>query len=142
MDVNSSISLLSNIHTITADFITEKLKERGFPDFASSHGNILFQLSVNEKMSMGELAERINRDKSTTTVLVRKLEKDGFVTDEADPEDKRSRIVLLTEKGKQFNNTARELSSELLGTFYKGFTDEEKETFVQTLLRIKDNFRL
>ena len=141
MDVNSSISLLSNIHTITADFITEKLKERGFPDFASSHGNILFQLSVNEKMSMGELAERINRDKSTTTVLVRKLEKDDFVTDEADPEDKRSRIVLLTEKGKQFNNTARELSSELLGTFYKGFTDEEKETFVQTLLRIKDNFR-
>ena len=80
MDVNSSISLLSNIHTITADFLTEKLKERGFPDFASSHGNILFQLSVNEKMTMGDLAEKINRDKSTTTVLVRKLEKDGFIT--------------------------------------------------------------
>lgn len=141
MDVNSSISLLSNIHTITADFITEKLKERGFPDFASSHGNILFQLSVNEKMSMGELAERINRDKSTTTVLVRKLEKDGFVTDEADPEDKRSRIVLLTEKGKQFNNTARELSSELLGTFYKGFTENEKELFLHSLLKIKENFQ-
>jgi DNA-binding MarR family transcriptional regulator len=59
MDVNSSISLLSHIHTITADFITEKLKERGFPDFASSHGNILFQLSVNEKMTMSELAEKI-----------------------------------------------------------------------------------
>jgi DNA-binding MarR family transcriptional regulator len=141
MDVNSSISLLSNIHSITADFITEKLKERGFPDFASSHGNILFQLSVNEKMSMGELAERINRDKSTTTVLVRKLEKDGFVTDEADPSDKRSRIILLSEKGKQFNQTARELSQELLGTFYKGFSEEEKEVFVQALLKIKENFQ-
>ena len=140
MDVNSSISLLSNIHSITADFITEKLKERGFPDFASSHGNILFQLSVNEKMSMGELAERINRDKSTTTVLVRKLEKDGFVTDEADPSDKRSRIILLSEKGKQFNQTARELSQELLGTFYKGFSEEEKEVFVQSLMKIKGNF--
>ena len=140
MDVNSSISLLSHIHTITADFITEKLKERGFPDFASSHGNILFQLSVNEKMTMGELAEKINRDKSTTTVLVRKLESEGFITGDPDPADKRSRIIYLTAKGKQFNQTAHELSSQLLGTFYKGFSEEEKEHFFQSLLRIKSNF--
>lgn len=140
MDVNSSISLLSNIHSITADFLTERLKAKGFPDFASSHGNILFQLSVNEKMTMGDLSEKINRDKSTTTVLVRKLEAEGFITGESDPADKRSRIIYLTEKGKQFNQTAQELSSELLGTFYKGFTEEEKETFFQTLLRIKNNF--
>ena len=140
MDVNSSISLLSHIHTITADFITEKLKERGFPDFASSHGNILFQLSVNEKMTMGELAEKINRDKSTTTVLVRKLEKDGFITGDSDPADKRSRIIYLTEKGKQFNNTAMELSKELLETFYRGFSEEEKNLFFQSLLKVKENF--
>ena len=140
MDVNSSISLLSHIHTITADFLIEKLKERGYLDFASSHGNILFQLSVNEKMTMGELSEKINRDKSTTTVLVRKLEKDGFITGDAAPNDKRSRIIYLTEKGRQFNATAQELSSDLLGTFFKGFTENEKEEFFNTLLRIKKNF--
>ena len=140
MDVTSSISLLSPIHTITADFLIEKLKERGYPDFASSHGNILFQLSVNEKMTMGELSEKINRDKSTTTVLVRKLEKDGFITGDAAPNDKRSRIIYLTEKGRQFNATAQELSSDLLGTFFKGFTENEKEEFFNTLLRIKKNF--
>ena len=126
MDVNSSISLLSHIHTITADFIIEKLKERGYPDFASSHGNILFQLSVNEKMTMGDLAQKINRDKSTTTVLVRKLENEGFITGEPDPADKRSRIIYLTKKGQKFNSTARELSKDLLDTFYKDFTEKEK----------------
>ena len=141
MDVNSSISLLSNIHSITADFLTEKMKERGYPDFASSHGNILFQLSVNKKMTMGELTDKINRDKSTTTVLVRKLEAEGFITGEPDPTDKRSRIIYLTEKGKQFNKTARELSKELLGTFYKGFSEEEKEEFLSYLLRIQKNFK-
>lgn len=140
MDVNSSISLLSNIHSITADFLTERLKKCGYPDFASSHGNILFQLSVNEKMTMGELSKKINRDKSTTTVLVRKLESEGFIAGESDSIDKRSRIIYLTEKGKQFNDTARELSSELLGTFYKGFSEEEKNAFVQSLLKIKRNF--
>ncbi len=141
MDVNSSISLLSNIHSITADFLTERLKKSGYPEFASSHGNILFQLSVNEKMPMGELAEKINRDKSTTTVLVRKLESEGFITGEPDPADKRSRIIYLTEKGKQFNKTARELSKELLETFYKGFSEEEKEEFLSYLLRIQKNFK-
>ncbi len=140
MDVNSSISLLSHIHSITADFLTAKLKERGFPDFASSHGNILFQLSVNEKMTMGDLAKKINRDKSTTTVLVRKLEAEGFITGSPDPADKRSRIIFLTEKGKQFNTIAMELSKDLLDTFYKGFTEEEKELFFQSLLRINSNF--
>ncbi len=141
MDVNSSISLLSNIHSLTADFLTERLKAKGFPEFASSHGNILFQLSVNEKMTMGDLSEKINRDKSTTTVLVRKLEAEGFITGESDPSDKRSRIIFLTEKGKQFNQTARELSQELLGTFYNGFSEDEKEKFFQTLLKIKENFQ-
>ena len=140
MNINSSISLLSNIHTITADFLIERLKERGFPDFASSHGNILFQLSVNDKMTMGDLAEKINRDKSTTTVLVRKLESEGFITGEPDPADKRSRIIFLTEKGKQFNSIARELSKELLDTFYKGFTEDEKNIFLGFLLKIKNNF--
>ena len=140
MDVNSSISLLSHIHTITADFIIEKLKEIGYPDFASSHGNILFQLSVNEEMTMGELSEKINRDKSTTTVLVRKLESEGFITGKPDPADKRSRIIYLTAKGKQFNQTAMDLSKDLLETFYRGFSEEEKQTFFQALMRIKDNF--
>ncbi len=91
-------------------------------------------------MTMGELSERINRDKSTTTVLVRKLEKDGFITGEADTTDKRSRIIFLTEKGKQFNATAHELSKELLETFYKDFSDTEKENFFNSLLKIKKNF--
>ncbi len=141
MDVNSSISLLSHIHSITADFLTQKLSEHGFPEFASSHGNILFQLSVNEKMTMGELAERINRDKSTTTVLVRKLEAEGFISGSPDPSDKRSRIIFLTPKGKQFNKTAKALSEELLSTFYKDFTDEEKSTFLRLLLKIQNNFK-
>jgi DNA-binding MarR family transcriptional regulator len=91
-------------------------------------------------MTMKDLAEKINRDKSTTTVLVRKLESEGFISGEADPADKRSRIIFLTEKGKQFNSIAQELSKELLDTFYKGFNEIEKEQFFQALQKIKKNF--
>lgn len=140
-DINSSISLLSHIHSITADFLQKKLAERGLPEFASSHGNILFQLSIRPKMTMSDLAEKINRDKSTTTVLVRKLEREGFVEGIIDSKDKRSRFIKLTDKGQQYNATARDISKELLATFYADFTPDEKEKFFGFLQRIELNFK-
>ena len=140
MDINSSISLLSHIHTITADFAINNLKKQGFNDFASSHGNILFQLSREEVLSMGQLAKKINRDKSTTTVLVRKLEAEGLVITFADQKDKRSKNISLTQKGRSFNLSTQEISKDLLQTFYKGFTDSEKEAFFTYLKRIESNF--
>ena len=140
MNVNSSISFLSHIHTITATFLTEKLKQHGFNDFASSHGNILFQLNKNGKMTMGELAKSINRDKSTATVLVRKLENEGFVSIINDENDKRNKYILLSKKGMEYTKITSEISEELLSTFYKGFSDQEKQIFLDFLERIEKNF--
>lgn len=140
MNVNSSISFLSHIHTLTADFLTEKLKQQGFKDFASSHGNIMYQLNLNNKMTMSELSKKINRNKSTTTVLVRKLEREGFVVIHNDDNDKRNKFILLSKKGKEYNNATTQISQQLLSTFYNGFTEQEKITFINYLERIEKNF--
>ncbi len=139
-EINSSISLLSNIHSLSADFLIKGLSNKGLSDFMTSHGNILFQLSLSEKLCMSELATLINRDKSTTTVLVRKLEKEGLIFETPDESDKRSKYIQLTEKGKEYNSITAELSRKLLETFYKGFSKEEESLFVSFLERIKTNF--
>ncbi len=141
MDEDFSISFLSHIHSLISDFLTEKLKLRGFKNFASSHGNILFRLNLCEKMTMSELSEKINRNKSTTTVLVRKLEKENLVIIESDKNDKRTKYILLSEKGKEYNNAISEISKLLLSTFYKGFSQEEKQLFIGYLERIEKNFK-
>lgn len=140
MNVNSSISFLSHIHTVTASFLTEKLKQQGFNDFASSHGNILFQLNKHGKMTMSELAKSINRDKSTATVLVRKLEKEGFVLIVSDENDKRNKNIQLSQKGLEYTKVTNEISNELLSTFYNGFSEQEKKIFLDFLERIEKNF--
>lgn len=89
---------------------------------------------------MNELSKIINRDKSTTTVLVRKLEQDGLVKTESSREDKRIKIVSLTDKGKEYNCITNNISSELLETFYKDFSDEEKDLFTKLLIKIAGNF--
>ncbi|MBO4533115.1 MAG: MarR family transcriptional regulator [Treponema sp.] len=137
---NTSISQVSQIHSLTADFLKKRLAQNGFDDFASSHGNILFQLSINKTITMKELAAKINRDKSTTTVLVRKLEQDGLVSVTPSPDDRRNKILSLTQKGNEYNTLMKKLSKELVGKFYKGFSKEEIEQFSQFLERIKVNF--
>lgn len=140
ISVDSSISVISHIHSQTADFLIKELKDAGFENFVSSHGNILFQLNKNGKMSMGELAKLINRDKSTTTVLVRKLEKENFVVLEPFENDKRNKIIALTEKGFEYTKAMQKISQDLQKTFYKGFSDDEKILFCKFLEKIQNNF--
>lgn len=139
-DVSQAMSLISRIHTSSADFLMTQLAEKGLPSFATSHGFILFQLAQSGALSMGELATRVNRDKSTLTVLVRKLQQEGFVEIIESENDKRSRIITLTEKGKTYNKATSQLSAELLSTFFKGFSKQEQKQLCDFLERIKKNF--
>ena len=137
---DTSIAKVSQIHSLTAEFLKKQLAERGFDDFASSHGYILYQLSVNSGITMKELAQKINRDKSTTTVLVRKLEKAGLLKITVDQNDKRNKLLSLTAKGSEYNQMTKNLSEQLLATFYKGFSQAGKDEFCEFLERIKRNF--
>ena len=139
-EYDTSIAKVSQIHSLTAEFLKKRLAEHGFDDFASSHGYILYQLSVNAGITMKELAAKINRDKSTTTVLVRKLEGAGLVKVTVDASDKRNKLLALTSKGSEYNQMTQKLSQELMATFYKGFTQKEKEEFAGFLEKIKLNF--
>ena len=141
-EFDTSIAKVSQIHSLTQEFLKKRLAENGFDDFASSHGYILYQLSVNDGITMKELASKINRDKSTTTVLVRKLEQAGLVNVQIDPADKRNKLLSLTQKGNEYNQMTKQLSQQLLDTFYKGFTQKEKEEFCSLLDKIKGNFKI
>jgi len=139
-DISSTIALVSHIHSATADFLKSKLAAEGLPDLASSHGFILFLLSRKDRLTMSDIAARINRDKSTTTVLVRKLEKAGFIKSCKSDTDSRIKYIMLTEEGRKYNELTAQLSKELISTFYSGFSSEEKEQLFSLLSRIDSNF--
>ena len=89
--------------------------------------------------ALNELAEKINRDKSTATVLVRKLEKEGFIFVEKDSSDSRKKIIRLSEKGMKFNNATENLSRQLISSAFSSFSDNEKEELLSLLYRIYEN---
>lgn len=138
--VSSVISLISRLHTSTADFTNKRLSELSENEsFVSSHGFILFQLANEEKLTMGEISRRINRDKSTTTVLVKKLKAEGFIKEEQSQTDSRVKYISLTEKGREYNKFTSGISHDLLSSFYKGFSPEEKKELLRLLEKAQSN---
>lgn len=141
MDSSSLVSLISNIHTAASDFLEEKLKEYGLPNMVSSHGFILYRLSLAERLTMGELAQLVNRDKSTVTVLIRKLEAAGFVEREVSEKDSRVVYIKLTPQGREYNDKTKDISRQLIERCYQGFSPEERQTTFALLKRIFNNFK-
>ncbi|MBQ0052421.1 MAG: MarR family transcriptional regulator [Treponema sp.] len=136
--VSSILSLVSRVHSLAADFLQKKLSDKGLPELTSSHGFILFCLAKNQ-MTMGELSSKINRDKSTTTFLVRKLESLGFVQIRKSDEDSRKKILSLTEKGSEYNAITEEISTQLLEGAYKNFEEAEKQKLLELLVKMSEN---
>ena len=134
------LSLISKIHAQSASFLKSELQTRGLPEMVSSHGNILFQLSKNEKMSMKELADAIHRDKSTVTALVSKLKEQGYVEKVSSDADSRVVFVRLTEKGKKYTVDTQAISSLLNEKCFAGFTEKDKDSLYGLLSRISTNF--
>src|SRR3954451_10705788 len=58
-------------------------------------------VEAGDSLPLGQLAERLACVKSNVTQLVDRLEADGFVTRAPDPNDRRSRLAMLTERGRK-----------------------------------------
>lgn len=136
-----AISKISKIRSEVFDYIECELKKRGIEGLVVSHGNILDILYDNDgKLTMKEISEGINRSKSTVTQLVDKLLKDGYVTKESNPEDKRFSYIVLTEKGLSIKKDFRDISDNVIRVFFKDFTQEEAEILLSLLDRVINNF--
>src|SRR5919205_3946685 len=78
--------------------VEQRLAEVGLslPKLAALH-----QLSqAGDSLPLGQLAERLACVKSNVTQLVDRLEADGLVMRAADPNDRRSRLAVITDNGK------------------------------------------
>ena len=78
-----------------------------YDDALNRHGltigqfSLLACLSRRRGLGIGGLAERLAADASTVSRLVKPLANDGLLRIEIDPEDRRGRLVWLTDAGHQ-----------------------------------------
>ena len=140
MKTDHVIALIARVRDKAYEFIIRELNKKKITGLVPSHGGIMSTLFKKNKASMKDLAARIGRDKSTVTALVHKLIAAGYVTRERDPDDNRITYLRLTAKGRSLEQDFDEISENLIATAFSGFSQQERESMVKSVVKMLNNF--
>jgi MarR family 2-MHQ and catechol resistance regulon transcriptional repressor len=114
--------------------VEEQLAEVGLslPKLAALH-----QLSqAGDSLPLGQLAERLACVKSNVTQLVDRLEADGLVVRAADPNDRRSRLAVITESGKSAYERGIQVQQRAEREIFGALSKEESSVLHELLDKI------
>ncbi|MCU1384100.1 MAG: yusO 1 [Acidobacteria bacterium] len=92
---------------------------------------------AGESLPLGQLAERLSCVKSNVTQLVDRLEADGLVQRTGDPNDRRSRLAVLTEAGKAAYSKGSEIQMQTERELFGVLTPTEWATLHELLGRLR-----
>src|SRR5438876_525489 len=97
----------------------------------------LHQLAqAGDSLPLGQLAERLSCVKSNVTQLVDRLEADGLVSRAADPNDRRSRLAVLTAAGRKAYTKGIEIQSQAEKELFSALSTEESKKLHELLAKL------
>ena len=116
------------------------LADGSFENPAFQRDIILELLSENEKgLSQRQLAQQMRISPSTLSVMLDKLEADGYVERKSDPDDKRVKLLTNTGKGEERAGEVHKQCVVMREQLYKNLTDDEKQELIRLLDKILDS---
>ena len=130
---------MTKIHQISGRIFNKLLKKYGIEDLNSAQGRILFALWEKNNVSITELSERTQLEKSTLTSMLDRLEKDGFIIRAPSKDDRRKILIQYTDKNESFREKFIKVSDEMIDLFYRDFSSKEIDIFEDNLKRLLNN---
>lgn len=105
---------------------------------------VLYVLSTGAVTNQLTLGQDLGIDKATIVKIIDKLESMSFVKREVDPNDRRSKLVSLTAKGKTILDKVRKVRTELEDEVLSHFSKEDEKELrrlVPMLLEVVVNLK-
>ena len=135
--VQSPMTLIAEISRLMGDKIREKTDSN--PISQKSGREILRELAKKDGRTQLELVKATHLKAPTISVVLQKLEKQGFVRRTPDKYDLRATRVFLTEKGIELDNTMKKRIKEEEALAMENLTDKEYDTLITLLEKIRNN---
>lgn len=105
-----------------------------------SQSQVLFQLKKHDGcLSQKQLQDLCNVSHPTMVGLIQRLESNGFVTTRTDENDKRVKIVAITDKARSFYKDMEESREFSRKRMLKGLDDKQIEEFYSLLEKVYEN---
>ena len=98
-------------------------------------GRILVALSKEDNINQTQLAERLNITPQTLGIALRKLEAQGLISRSSGEQDKRTRLIRLTEEGRE-EKELLDIRSKYSGSMFEALDDDEIDQIIVLLKKL------
>ncbi|WP_245272325.1 MarR family transcriptional regulator [Xanthobacter sp. 126] len=99
----------------------------------------LAHININPGLRQSALAEKMSVEPMTLVGFLDRLEALGLVVREADPTDRRAKIVALTDAARPYLDGIEQAAARAREEATRGFSDEERAQLREFLDRIRGN---
>jgi len=124
---------------MAARIFNRRVKELGF---TRSQWEVLYLLHNDDGLTQTEIATQLIMAKPPLGKLIDRLEKDQWLERRDDPTDRRAKRVFLTPKSSPLLDPLEKLVSDIGELATDGFSDRERQKFVEMLLAAHKNLSL
>jgi len=121
----------SSIH----DFVESRLSSVGLsiPRLAALQRLV----DAGGSLPLGQLADRLACVKSNVTQLVDRLEAEGLVTRSPDPEDKRSRLAIITDVGRRIHQDGAKIQHQVEEELFATLSVDDAARLSEIVAKLK-----
>ncbi|WP_206098471.1 MarR family winged helix-turn-helix transcriptional regulator [Paenibacillus montanisoli] len=105
-------------------------------DITTEQWSVLNQVYRTPGMIQKDIADRVGKDKPTTTRILDLLERKGLVLKQAGQQDRRSFLVFCTEQGASAMRETAPIEESVTADVRACMSDEEYALFMNLLMRV------
>ncbi|MDW7692462.1 MarR family transcriptional regulator [Flammeovirgaceae bacterium SG7u.111] len=128
--------LISMLHRASAVFFQKEAKQM---ELSQGQFRILNFIMHHHGSSQNKIQDYFNLDRGTVSVVIKSLEKNGFITRKADEKDKRATCIFPTKKGEETYPAIKEVLNQWNHNLLEGFSPGEKLLAYEFLERMLNN---
>ena len=125
--------LMNHIARQFAILLSEGLKPLGI---APAQFPILIELWNKDGLSQQELVGRADLKQATIANTLARMERDGLITREPNPEDARSRLIMLTEHARALQSSSTEIAKAINQEALADLSADEQKLFLEMAQKI------
>ncbi len=134
--------LISRIKQTGTRIFDRMLTSSGIDAFNGAQGRILYVLWQSSELSISSLSAQTSLANTTLTSMLDRMESSGLIVRIPDPNDRRSKLIALTQKAKDLKSDYDRISQQMNALYYSGFTESEIIQFESYLQRVLNNLEM
>ncbi|WP_349898250.1 MarR family winged helix-turn-helix transcriptional regulator [Parafrigoribacterium soli] len=116
------------------DTLHARLAECGFGDVRAIHG--MAMQAIGEGCTSTEVARRLGVSKQAAAVTVRALADLGLAASEANPHDRRERLITPSDRGSDMLAQSGRILTDVIGTWREELGDDAVNATIRTLAAV------